>query len=227
MQAAESLDRLDSEQAWRMREHLYFAASESVVASLKGLDGQRAWTERLRWLSDAGGEDALGLERVARTACRSIQGLDSTQAWSWRERAWASAPDAVLRSMEGLVSPRAWELREQHVARAPKAVLSTLEGLDHPRAWALRESYGAQCEEVLDSILGLEAAAAWGLRMALASTWPSSTVRSLGPLLQTPRGRALAERLLAHHPQDFALLRQAARGAADTSTSQGALRASV
>ncbi|WP_224242214.1 dTMP kinase [Hyalangium gracile] len=222
---AESLELLDSEQAWRMRERLYFAASESVIASLTGIDSERAWTERWRWLTDAGGEEALGLEPVARTACRSIRGLDSEQAWAWRQRAWAIAPDAVLRSVAGLTSPRAWELREQHVARAPRAVLSTLDGLDEPRAWALRESFGAQCEEVLDSMWGLEGAAAWGLRTALADSWPSATVRSLGPLLQTPRGRALAERLLASHPRDFALLRQAARGAPDTS--RGALHATA
>ncbi|MDY7229285.1 dTMP kinase [Hyalangium rubrum] len=216
VQVAESLNGLDSEQAWKMRERIYFSASESVIASLEGLNGTQAWSQRLRWLSDAGGEDALALERVARTGCRSIRGLESERAWTWRERAWAAAPDAVLRSLAGLVSPRAWELREQHVARASRAVLSTLEGLDHPRAWALRESFGAQCEEVLDSIVGMEGAPAWGLRTALADTWPSSTVRSLGPLLQTPRGRALAERLLASHPQDFALLRQATRGAPDT-----------
>ncbi|WP_224361206.1 dTMP kinase [Hyalangium versicolor] len=222
---AESLDLLDSEQAWRLRERLYFSASESVIASLEGLDTERAWAERLRWLSDAGGEEALGLEKVARTACRSIRGLDSEQAWAWRKRAWAIAPDAVLRSVGGLMSPRAWELREQHVARAPRAVLSTLDGLDTPRAWALRESFGAQCEEVLDSMWGLEGGAAWGLRTALADSWPAATVRSLGPLLQMARGRVLAERLLASHPQDFALLRQAARGAPDTA--RGALHATA
>lgn len=214
---AASLSGLDSEQAWRMREHLYFASWEGVITSLAGLDSPRAWADRLRWLSDAGGEEALGLENVARTGCRSIRGLDGEQAWTWRERAWAIAPDAVLRSLAGLTSTRSWELREQHVARAPRAVLSTLDGLDHPRAWALRESFGAQCEEVLDSIFGMEGSSAWGLRTALADTWPATTVRSLGPLLQTPRGRALAERLLAGNPQDFALLRQAARGAPDTS----------
>jgi len=224
-EVAASLGGLDSEQAWRMRERLYFASWEGVIASLAGLDGPRAWTERLRWLSDAGGEEALGLEHVARTGCRSIRGLEGEQAWVWRERAWNIAPDAVLRSVAGLTSSRSWQLREQHVARAPRAVLGTLDGLDTPRAWALRESFGAQCEEVLDSIVGMEGAAAWGLRTVLADTWPATTVRSLGPLLLTARGRVLAERLLASNPQDFALLRQAARGAPNTS--QGALHATA
>ena len=78
---------------------------------------------------------------------------------------------------------------------------------------------------LLAAFYGMEGSAAWGLRTALADTWPATAVRSLGPLLQTPRGRALAERLLASNPQDFALLRQAARGAPDTSL--GALHATA
>ncbi|SET99410.1 dTMP kinase [Stigmatella erecta] len=211
MEVAASLQGLDSEPAWALRERLFFSAAENVVASLQGLDSERAWALRLRWLSDAGGQDALGLERVARTACRSLKGLGSERAWQWRERAWSAAPDAVLRSLEGLDSPRAWQLREEHVARAPRAVLESLTGLEHPRAWALRETFGAQCEEALNSIEGLEGGAAWGLRTALADTWPSAAVRSLGPLETTARGIAFTERLLSQHPDDFALLRHSAR----------------
>lgn len=214
---AESLDGLDSERAWKLRERLYFSAAEQVVSSLARIGSERAWEERWRWLSDMGGVAALGLERVARIACRSIRGVGDEQAWEWRERAWEVAPDAVLRTLDGLDSERAWELRERHVARAPRAVLSTLDGLEGPRAWALRESFGVQCEEALDSFVGMEGATAWKLRTALADTWPAATVKNLGPLASTPRGRALVERLLADHPQDFALLRQAARAASHPS----------
>ncbi|PTL84182.1 dTMP kinase [Vitiosangium sp. GDMCC 1.1324] len=213
---ADSLDGLDSERAWKMRERLYFSAAEHVVSSLARLGGERAWEERWRWLSDMGGEPALGLERVARIACRAIRGVDDAQAWDWRERAFEAAPDAVLRTLQGLDSERAWEMRERHVARAPRAVLGTLDGLDVPRAWALRESFGVQCEEALDSFVGMEGATAWKLRTALADTWPAATVKNLGPLATTSRGQALIERLLENHPQDFALLRQAARAASDT-----------
>lgn len=212
---ADSLDGLDSERAWAMRERLYFSAAEHVVTSLTGLGSERAWEERWRWLSDMGGEAALGLERVGRIACRSIRGVGDEQAWEWREHAWEAAPDAVLRSLDGLDSARAWEMREQHVARAPRAVLPTLVGLEGPRAWAMRESFGVQCEEALDSFVGMEGATAWKLRTALADTWPAATVKNLGPLATTPRGQALIERLLENHPNDFALLRQAARVATD------------
>jgi dTMP kinase len=212
---ADSLDGLDSERAWKMRERLYFSAAEQVATSVAGLEGEQAWSVRTRWLSDMGGEAALCLERVARVACRAIRGLDSELAWVWRQRAWETAPDAVLRSLDGLDSERAWELREQHVARAPRAVLGTLAGLDSPRAWALRESFGVQCEEALESFEGMEGATAWKLRTALADTWPAATVKSLGSLAPTPRGRSLIERLLENHPYDFALLRQSARTAVD------------
>ncbi|MFY0571240.1 dTMP kinase [Archangium lansingense] len=217
---ADSLEGLDAERAWTLRERIYFSAAEQVVGSLAGLGGERAWEERGRWLSDMGGEAALGLERVARIACRSIRGVDDERAWEWRERAWEAAPDAVLRSLDRLDSERAWELRERHVARAPRAVLGTLEGLDVPRAWALRESFGVQCEEVLDSFVGMEGATAWKLRLALADTWPAATVKNLGPLAFTPRGRSLIERLLESHPHDFALLRQAVRATQDPTTQE-------
>ncbi|MDC0712497.1 dTMP kinase [Stigmatella sp. ncwal1] len=216
MEVAASLNGLDSELAWNLRERLFFSAAENVVASLQGIGSERAWGQRMRWLADVGGKDALRLERVARTACRSLRGLDGERAWQWRELAWSAAPDAVLRSLEGLECPRSWLLREENVARAPRAVLDSLAGLDHPRAWVLRESFGAQCEEALHSIEGLEGVAAWGLRAALADTWPAAAVKSLGPLETTARGIAFIERLLAQHPEDFALLRHAARCAADT-----------
>ena len=212
---ADSLGGLDSEEAWWMRGRLAFSAAEPVVCSLARLGSERAWEARWRWLSDMGGEAALGLERVARTACRSIKGLDDARAWEWRQRLWETAPDAVLRTLNGLDSERAWTLREQHVARAPRLVLETLGGLDGPRAWALRESFGVQCEEALESFVGMEGPTAWKLRTALADTWPAATVKSLGPLATTSRGRELVERLLVSHPQDFALLRHAARAAAE------------
>ncbi len=212
---ADSLVGLDSEAAWRMRERLAFSAAEPVVCSLARLGSERAWDMRWRWLSDMGGEAALGLERVARTACRSLRGLDDARAWEWRQRMWETAPDAVLRTLQGLDGEQAWTLREQHVARAPRLVLETLEGLEGPRAWALRESFGVQCEEALESFTGMEGPTAWKLRLALADTWPAATVKSLGPLATLARGRELIERLLVDHPQDFALLRQAARAAAE------------
>lgn len=212
---AASLTGLGSEKAWALRERLYFSAAEQTVASLARLGDDRAWDERWRWLSDMGGEAALGMERVARMACRSIRGLDDARAWEWRQRAFEVAPDAVLRTLQSLDSEQAWALREQHVARAPRLVLETLSGLEGPRAWALRESFGVQCEEALESFWGMDGSVAWKLRLALADTWPAATVKSLGPLATTPRGRELIERLLGAHPQDFALLRQAARAAVE------------
>ncbi|ATB36954.1 thymidylate kinase [Cystobacter fuscus] len=211
---AASLDGLGSEQAWAMRERLHGRFPEPVVTSLTGLGDARAWVLRERWLSQRGGQAALGQEKVARIACRSIRGVDDTPAWDWRERTWEVAPDAVLRTLEGLDSERAWALREQHAGRASRLVLESLRGLNNPRAWALRESFGVSCEEALESFEGMDGATAWRLRQALADTWPAATVKSMGPLASSARGQELISRLLTDHPRDFALLRQAARVAA-------------
>jgi dTMP kinase len=208
---AASLDGLDSERAWAMRERLEARVPETVLTSLGHLGSERAWQWRERWLHARGGTAALGQEKVARLACKSLRGLDDENAWAWRQLAWEPAPDAVLRTLGGLEGERAWSLRERHGVRAAKLVLESLEGLDSPRAWALRESFGVQCEESLESFVGLEGATAWRLRQALASTWPAAAVKSLGALSQEPRGQELIARLLAEHPRDFALLRQAAR----------------
>ncbi|ATB31700.1 dTMP kinase [Melittangium boletus] len=208
---AQSMDGLDSERAWALRERLWATVPEAVLTSLGRIGSERAWEQRERWLTARGGVTALAQEKVARLACKSIRGLDDERAWDWRQRTWETAPDAVLRTLQGLDGERAWALREQHVVRAAKLVLESLEGLDSPRAWALRESFGVQCEEALESFEGMEGATAWKLRHALADTWPAASVKSLGPLAQDTRGRELITRLLADHPRDFALLRQAAR----------------
>jgi len=206
-----SMDGLDSERAWALRERLWATVPEPVLTSLGRLGSERAWALRERWLAVRGGVAALAQEKVARLACKSIRGLDDERAWDWRQRTWETAPDAVLRTLQGLDGERAWTLREQHVVRAAKLVLESLEGLDSPRAWALRESFGVQCEEALESFEGMEGATAWKLRQSLADTWPAASVKSLGPLAQDTPGRELITRLLADHPRDFALLRQAAR----------------
>ncbi|MBM7118351.1 dTMP kinase [Archangium primigenium] len=208
-----SLDGLDSERAWALRERLGVAVPEAVLTSLGWIDSERAWALRERWLTARGAEAALTQEKVARLACKSLRGLNDERAWAWRQKAWETAPDAVLRTLQGLDDERAWTLREQHAVRATKLVIESLEGLDHPRAWALRESFGAQCEETLESFEGMDGATAWRLRQALADTWPAASVKSLGPLAETTRGRELITRLLTAHPRDFALLRQAARTA--------------
>jgi len=56
-------------------------------------------------------------------------------------------------------------------------------------------------------MIGLDGDEAWALRDAWADTWPSTCVKSLGPLQASARGADLAARLLAANPGDISLLK--------------------
>lgn len=206
---AESLEG-DGEGAWALREALRARHPLEVVASLGGLDGERSWTMREAWLASVGGIDALGEFPAARAAARSVRGLGSERAWELRLAALAGSPPDALASLEGVDDARAWALRERYVARAGKAVFRSLPGVDDPRAWRLREAEAHRCKEAVDSILGLDVPAAWRLREATAEAWPSTVVKSLGPLAASGPGRALAAALLARLPEHPSLLKHAA-----------------
>ncbi|HEU5058828.1 MAG TPA: hypothetical protein VFU21_19980, partial [Kofleriaceae bacterium] len=62
-------------------------------------------------------------------------------------------------------------------------------------------------KEALDSMTGMDGAQAWALREELCERWPSTAVKSLGPLYNAARGRALADRALALRPDDISLLK--------------------
>jgi dTMP kinase len=206
---AESLEG-DDEEAWSLREGLRERHPLEVVASLGGLDADRAWAAREAWLAAAGGLEALCDPAPARAAARSVRGLGSERAWEIRLAALAGSPPDALASLAGLHDARAWDLRERYASRAGKSVFKALEGVDHPRAWRLRDAAAPLCKEAVDSITGLDAPPAWRLRHAVADEWPSTVVKSLGALAVSPPGRELAARLLARHPDHPSLLKHAA-----------------
>ncbi|MCX5745301.1 MAG: hypothetical protein NT062_22725 [Proteobacteria bacterium] len=200
----------DDDVAWALRARM---TTDVVIASLGGVPGPRAWALRARWLDDQGGLDALddrGDVALATVACAAVTGLDDDQAWAVRKAARALAPVAALESLLGVEVERAWTWRERDVERAPKTVMRTLGQSSDPRAWALRARVAAHCEETLLSIIGQGDEAAWQLREARLEAWPSSAVKSLGPLAPTTRGRALIATALARFPTDVALWRQVA-----------------
>src|SRR5439155_20931972 len=119
------------------------------------------------------------------------------------------APVAALDATFALVDDRAWKWRARLVAGAPKIVMKTIAGMTDPRAWALRDQVAAHCEETFDSIAGIDDARAWALREAHAGTWPWAVAKSLGMLMAGERGRALLAAVLARHPRDLALWRNA------------------
>jgi hypothetical protein len=65
-------------------------------------------------------------------------------------------------------------------------------------------------KEAIDSILGLDDEEAWKLREAYQDVWPSTVVKTLGALVDSPRGQALLRRQLASHPHNVSLLKHAA-----------------
>jgi len=204
-----STSGLDDECAWQLRERLYEAHPTTGVASLAGLASERAWELRARWRTGHGFAAEVDYER-ARAAARSVHGLDDERAWALRKLARAAAPIASLGSIGSSNDARAWRWRERLLRRAPKTVMETLRDLSDARAYQLREAVAADTKEAIDSIRGLGDDAAWRMRERYVAVWPSTVVKSLGPLADTPRGRDLITTALADHAGNVSLLKHAA-----------------
>ena len=67
--------------------------------------------------------------------------------------------------------------------------MRTLRQLSDARAWALRAAVAADCKEAIDGIQAMDDAEAWLLRERYADVWPSTVVKTLGPLASGVRGR--------------------------------------
>jgi dTMP kinase len=210
-----SLGRLDDDFAWDVRERLYDKYPAAVVGSLAMLGSERAWKMRQRWLDRSNGQLGQSYE-TARVGAKAVTGLDDDRAWGVRREIRTSAPVAALASLEGVTGARSWEWRAEFLSRAPKVVMLTLKRISHPRAWQMRETVAADCKEAIDSISWLDDAEAWDMREAHADTWPSTVVKTLGPLSETPRGRGLIERQLRAYPGNVSLLKHAAAVALGT-----------
>jgi dTMP kinase len=204
-----SLARLDDDLAWELRDRLYDRYPAVVVGSLGMLGSDRAWQTRQRWLDRENGQLGQSYE-TARIAAKSVTGLDDERSWSVRREVRISAPVAALASLEGVVGPRSWAFRAEFLSRAPKVVMLTLKRLSHPLAWQMRKAVAGDCKEAIDSISWLDDPEAWELREAHADVWPSTVVKTLGPLCEIPRGRELLERQLRAYPGNVSLLKHAA-----------------
>ena len=167
--------------------------------------GARAWSTREAWLAEQGGVERIDTVMTATILCAGITGVSDDRAWELREAMREVAPVAALEAIYGITDERAWSWRRRDLLRAPKTVMRTLDGLDDARAWELRAQVAMDSEEALDSMVGLDSASAWKLREATIDVWPSTTVKSLGALGATARGRAMALAVLARHPSDVAV----------------------
>lgn len=201
-----TLDGNDSQAAWSIREHLMSTHEPAVLGSLKRLDGARAWALRRRYWQSIGGSDAS--DPVAITPLvDSLRGLDGDEAWSIRDGYLELVPTAVLASLAEVTSERSWDLRLRLVERAPKIAFRTLSGSVDPRAWELRAAHAPRVKEALDSMSGLGGDQAWAIRRQCRDIWPSTIVKSLGPLGLEEPGRALVLDVLARYPDNVSLLK--------------------
>ena len=197
----------DGPAAWSLRERLVERDPAQVVSSLKRLAGERAWQVRDHFLHQAGGEAALADPAVAAPLVSSLRGLGGVRAWTLRRLCFEAAPVQALASLVDVADEESWAWREAWFERAPKVVLRTLVRQSDPRGFAMRRAVGGRVKEALDAMSGDDSDAAWDLREALSPTWPSTAIKSLGPLYAGARGRQLAARLCAEHPDDISLLK--------------------
>jgi dTMP kinase len=202
-----TLDGNDGPIAWALRERLEGRAARAVVSSLKRIGSERAWELRRRLLRQTGGEAALADPTIAEPLASSLRGLSSSEAWELRRACFDAAPVAALESLTEVSDDESWAWRSRWLERAPRAVLRSLWRLDDRRAWEMRRRVGATVKEALDSMAGMDSADAWALREELCERWPSTAVKSLGPLYAGKRGRALADRALSARPDDLSLIK--------------------
>jgi dTMP kinase len=215
LEVLSSIGRLDDDSSWQLRERLYDKYPAAVVGSLAMLGSERAWKMRQRWLDRANGQLGQSYE-TARVGAKSVTGLDDERSWNVRREVRTSAPVAALASLEGVLGARSWEWRSEFLSRAPKVVMLTLKRISHPRAWEMRASVAGDCKEAIDSIAWLDDLEAWEMRDTHADTWPSTVVKTLGPLSEGRRGRDLIERQLRNYPGNVSLLKHAAAVALGT-----------
>jgi dTMP kinase len=199
-----TIDSLDTAAAWAIRDRLADEHLPRVVASLKRMDSERAWSLRTRFAAETSEPAKMGF------LVDSIRGLADERAWAIRDRYLDVLPIEVLWSLDGVQDPRSWVLRSRYASQAPKIVLRTIDGIDEPRAWALRRVYAPRVKEALDSMVGLDGDVAWAIRTECLDIWPSTTVKSLGPLVYTARGMEMSLTALGRYPDNVSLLKHVA-----------------
>jgi dTMP kinase len=203
-----TLARLDDEDSWALRERAFATLPGVVAGALGTLASERAWALRERFRRFAG-EPSSSYE-VSSQIARSVGSLGDERAWAYREAARTAAPVAALASLGTLADDKSFGWREEFVNVAAKVVMETLRRSTHARAWKLRQVLVGDCKEVIDSIHSLDEPEAWELREAAMDLWPSTVAKSLGPLADGERGRALLLRLLETHPYNLSLWKHAA-----------------
>lgn len=200
--------RLDDEDSWAFRERAFEKLPGLVTGSLGTFGSERAWALRERFRANAP-ELATSYETSSLIA-RSVGSLGDERAWRYRREARTAAPVAALASLGALADDESFRWREEFLTVASKVVMETLRRSTDARAWPLRRALFADCKEVIDSIHSLDQPEAWELREAARELWPSTVVKSLGPLADGERGRTLTLGLLETNPHNLSLWKHAA-----------------
>lgn len=207
-----ALGGVDDLRAWQAREHAFAsepALREIVVGTLAGLDSDRAWQLRRELLQERQSQLGTSYE-LSRVLAKSVGGLGGEPAWQLRRQARVLAPVAALQSLVGVSDAESWQWRRDLLRKAPKVVMATLRGSTEPEAWQMRQALADDCKEALDGLQGVDLEPAWSLRERYAALWPSTAVKSLGALADTPRGARLLAAQLASFPDNISLLKHAA-----------------
>ena len=195
IEVAQTLNRLDTDEAWQLRERLWDDKDNrgAVLSSLRYIDTERAW--ELRRKAKKG--------RLSWGLLQGLAGIDTDEAWALRERWRRDYLPWVILSLQGIDTERAWAIRRDNETRATKLVSKSTMGLESDEAWDMRDRQALWDKEAVSSIKGSDHPRAWQLRERLIDVWPMYVAKSVGLILgQTERGRAFMERMAEAHPHD-------------------------
>jgi len=168
------INKLDSDEAYGIRDRIVDREADLVAYGLNGLTSRRSIEYRRRLL-----------DITPFWVMRSLGGIRKTpEAFAMRRRAIEAAPEQVALSLRGVDTPEAWEIR-RHLAKEEKAaVLASLRGIDTPDAWKLRERYTKKKLRgpIAESLAGIDTDQAWEMRGDLEETalpWVLISLRGL------------------------------------------------
>jgi hypothetical protein len=182
----------------RLRDLLRRGASKGTIAScLSFCDGPESW--ELRQEIDALAEREGREKRLAikNDLVSGLAGLDSSQAWQWRDKAEQEEVDlnALLLSLRGLDSADAWDLRARIKAELSgkndkyrnsptlvKNLFLSLIGLDSEEAWRWREDLlgsGGSFQDYVLSLSGVESVQAQNKKEKILNELPLYSGRNL------------------------------------------------
>ena len=190
---------LDSERAWNMRERFLEDWPQAVAQGLAGLDSDRAWEMRKK----------LVMGGTYGGVMPGLAGLDSDKAWNMRDRFLqrGGRGDSILQGLAGLDSDRAWNMREHLLTPETQPFVAlSLAGLDSDRAWKMREHLlveGADKAFLAEGLAGLDSDQAWKMRDQLLADGADTSFVARGLAgLDSDRAWKMRERFLTRSSND-------------------------